>query len=542
MPALRKRQGQPGSVTPATIPAPIGGLNTVAPGVMMPELDCPLLWNMVSAENGLRSRLGSREWVTGLTGAADNLVRTMLTFKGSATNGTSDRAFAVTSSGIWDVTTSTATPTIALAFGITSGNAGYGVAHAVVTSAGHFLLYCDEANGYHVYTESTDTWAAVTMGGGATQVSGADPANFRFVAVHKNRIIFAKADSQTAYYLGTGSAIFGAATAFPLNLQFKNGGHLVGMWNWTYDGGSGMDDLLVFASAGADIAIYEGTDLTSANTIAIKGVWNVGGLPTFGRQVASPYGGDLLFITKAGLLPLSRLVSGANLQDAETYTTYKVSNLFNQLMLAKASLPGWSIRLNPEDNTLLVTVPTFAEQATQQLALSVASKSWSRYDGLPIYSSVMHDGKLYYGTVDGKVGIHDGEIDGVLLSDPQAYTPIQWRCITAFRTFGAGRQTQLVSIRPKILAEDSDPDFEVAARYNYNLTELASVATDAPGAGSWDVGEWDEAIWGDAYNPIQPVLGASGMGIDTAIAIRGAATSRTILVGFDILYRQGGWL
>jgi hypothetical protein len=528
------------TIEEAYVPAPVGGLNTVSAGGLMPALDCPLLWNMVSAENGLRSRLGSREWCTEMHGVADDTVRTLMSFKGSTASGTKDRVFATTSSGIFDVTSSGASPSYVLAFATQTGNAGRGVAHAVVTAAGHFLLYCDEVNGLHVYTESTDTWAAVAMGGGASQISGVDPATFRFAFVYKNRVCFAAADSQSLYYLDP-AAIYGAATAFPLRGQFRNGGHLVGGWNWTYDGGNGVDDALVLVSSGGDVVIYVGSDVSSASTIALRGVWSVPGLPS-GRDIASSYGGDLVLLTKAGLLPLSRLVAGSSLQDSETYATHKISNLFNQLMLSRSDLPGWSIRLNPEDNTLLVTVPTYENQPTEQLAMSVAAKSWSRYSDLPIYSSVVHAGKLYYGTVDGKVGIHDGYIDGVTLDDPNAYSAIQWRCLTAFRNLGNGRQKQVHSIRPTILSESSSPAYDVQAKYRYDMTELATVNSGPPASGDWDGGVWDTAVWGDGYSASQDIHGAVGMGVDVAIAIRGAATSRTVLVGFDVAFEQGGWL
>jgi hypothetical protein len=44
-----------------TMPAPVGGLNTVDAGASMPATDAILLKDMVAAEYGLRTRLGYRE-------------------------------------------------------------------------------------------------------------------------------------------------------------------------------------------------------------------------------------------------------------------------------------------------------------------------------------------------------------------------------------------------------------------------------------------------------------------------------------------------
>jgi hypothetical protein len=79
----------------AHIPAPVGGLNTIDPGYQMPDLDCPLLYNMIPAENGLRSRLGYKEWCTGV---GSSTVPTIMPFAGSSTNGSKDKLFA-TSTG-----------------------------------------------------------------------------------------------------------------------------------------------------------------------------------------------------------------------------------------------------------------------------------------------------------------------------------------------------------------------------------------------------------------------------------------------------------
>ncbi len=540
MPPVAARRRAPAPTAQAiTLPAPVGGINAISPAAGMPPTDCVVLWNMTAAEYGLRVRLGSREWCTGLTGAADDLVRTVLPFTGSTVSGSKNRLFATTSSGIWDVTSSSAAPTNVRTFADTTGNAGYGVAHVVVTSAGHFLLYCDEVNGLYVYTESTDAWAKVAEGVGATQISGVNPASFCFVASFKGRVWFVQKDTATAWYLAAGS-IFGAATTFPMGSKFKAGGHLVGLWNWTYDGGSGLDDALVAVSQGGDVLVWRGSDPAYAQTFSINGVWTVGPPPA-GRNIGTTLGGDLLLLSRSGLIPMSRLVSGVALEPTQ-YATGKVSNLFNAAMLSKASLTGWSMVLHPEDASLVVTVPTVAATATEQLVMSLAAKSWSRYRGLPIYSAASWGGKLYYGTTDGKVGINDGYVDGVTLSDPNAYSPVAWSLVTAFQNLGSPRQKQVQLIKPTFLSESATVAYGAEARYRYDFTEATELETVGSGLAAWDSGVWDSAVWAGEYSPTQQVGGAVGIGSDVAIALRGQSTVRTILAGVDVVFTVGGLL
>jgi hypothetical protein len=193
---MLRRQPQRAAVRSVTLPAPLGGMTTLAPGSAMPPLKSVLGQNVIPGQYGLQTRLGAREWVTGLDGAA----RSSLPFHGS--DASKNRLFYTTATGIWDCSSSTDTPTQVLTFDASTGNAGYGVCHAAVNAAGaHFLLYCDEVNGYHVYTESTDTWAKIAQGAGATEIDGVDPARFAFVTGWGNRIWFVERDTAAAWYL-----------------------------------------------------------------------------------------------------------------------------------------------------------------------------------------------------------------------------------------------------------------------------------------------------------------------------------------------------
>lgn len=515
----------------------MGGLNAISAGSAMPMSDCLRLYNLVPAEYGLRSRLGSREWVTGLTGAADDYVRTLIPFTGSAKNGSNDRLFSATSSGIWDVTSSTDAPVLSVTFGTNAGDAGYGTSTVMVTAAGHFLLYCDEVNGYYVYAENSGTWTKVAMGGGASQISGVNPAQFVHVHVHKNRVWFVEKDTGVAWYLAAG-AIFGTANSLNMGRQFKAGGPLVGLYGWTYDGGAGIDDSLVGISNGGDVVIWQGTD--PATDFALRGTWQVGPPPA-GRDLTTNVGGDVWILTRFGLLPISQLVVG-NTYDRSRLPAAKIAPLLNSAMMTKANKKGWAMRLHPEDGTLLLMVPTNDGQATEQFAFTLATPAWSQYRDLPIYSSAVLGGKLYYGTVDGRVCINDGYIDGLTLADPNSYTAVQWSLLTSFQNLGNARQKQVQMLRPTIITEGSVPSYNAQARYQYNFTELDTVTGGVSEGEAWDTALWDEAIWAGGSEASQNVTGTAGMGVDVAIAIRGTAITRTSLVGIDVFYTQGGAL
>lgn len=646
-----------------TVPAPVGGFNSIDVGSAMPPLDCIYLYNMLAGEHGQRTRLGYQEWALNLTGALGNEVRSMVPFVGSAANGSGNKLFAVTEAGIWDVSTASTTPTQLITFADQTGKAGFVTSHVCATIAGRFLLLCDEANGLYVYTETTASMAKVSAGTtqawaastayivgddvvanskvytctvagtssstapshpSGTAVDGTvtwqytsassssvigpslddqqnaiqiDPAQFVFVTVWKSRVWLVERDTSRAWYLGVNS-IYGTATSFDFGSKMRAGGPLVGLWEWSYDGGSGMDSLLVGISGAGDVVIYKGTDPTSADTFGLSGSWNVGGVVS-GRKIATDIGGETLVASVLGAIPLSKLVVGASVEDESIYATRKISNVFNQLASTFKDYPGWGFHLHPTDNALVVTVPSQGPgQATTQLAFSFAKKSWSYYRDLPIYSACVWNGELYFGTTDGRVCVNRGYVDNVPLSGQlwapdTAYTvgtrvvnggniyecdtggtsaasggptgtssgitdntvvwdyvasaasfaAVDFSLLTAFSSLGTPRNKRVQMVRPTFLAGAPSVSFETTVRYGYNMLEPTEVSGNGGGGeGTWDAATWDSSVWGGEYTATQTLRGAVGMGREVAIAIRGNAISKTTLVGIDVHFDAGGLL
>lgn len=517
------------------VPAPVGGLNTAAAGLALPPGDCPHVRNLLAAENGLRSRFGSREWVVGLTGDGDNEGRTLIPVHGSGTT----KLYEATSLGLWDVSASTDAPTLEVAFPTTGGLAGWGVWTTMVSAGGHYAFYADEANGLYRYSEVGGSWTKVVFGSGVGEIAGVDPATVAFVRVFAGSLWLVPHDSASAWYLPAG-AVAGTASEFPMGVKLPHGGTLIGLWDWTYDGGSGMDDALVAIASGGDVLVYQGTDPNDASTFGLKGVWYMGPPPA-GRRIASPYGGDLLLITRQGVVPMSRLVVGIPDARAESLT-FKVSNLLNSLMLQRGDYRGWQIVQHPEDNALMLIVPKGTGTAYLQLVQSPASKGWFLWDGLTMVNAEVHDGTLYFGDTSGRVLRNTGFVDEILLNDTSAYTPIDWSLVTAASEFGAPLQKQIGIIRPVVLSDSTFPAVEVEARYGYLQNLPASPALVLGGANTWGTGIWNTAVWGGAEAPQQPVRGATGMGTAVSLAIRGTAIDKTVLVAIDVSWTMGGML
>jgi hypothetical protein len=93
-----------------------------------------------------------------------------------------------------------------------------------------------------------------------------------------------------------------------------------------------------------------------------------------------------------------------------------------------------------------------------------------------------------------------------------------------------------------VLSQGGSIAFQAQARFDWDLTEPASVSTAAATGSTGDSGLWATATWAGAYQSQATVFGATGMGSAMAIAIRGAASSRMTLTGIDVAYELGGYL
>jgi len=539
-----RHRGQAQRLRTFHLDAPVGGDDTVSPGLAIPASNSIFSYNCIGAEYGLRSRLGWREWAILGTGEQ---VRSLLPYTGSTGDGSANRLFACTTSGIWDVSASGDTsghgvaPTQVVTFGTQNGDSGWGSSTVFVNAAGaHFLVYCDEANGYYSYAESGSTWTAGGIAG--TAISGADPAKLVSVLPWKNRLWFVERDSSRGWYLDIG-AVSGAATAFVFGSRFQRGGDLRSLASWTGDGGAGIDDLLVSISGGGDVLVYQGTDPASASTFALKGVWYAGSVPA-GRRLTTDNGGDLLLMTSTGVLPVSRLTTGVNpIQDRSLYSTERIANLWNQLQVQSSSLRGWAMRIHPQDSALMVLAPTTSGQPSQPLVMSLITRGWHRYRDMPIgVCAEPWGGTLYFGTEDGRVCVNDGYLDGVLLSDPNSYTPIDWSALTAASNLGAPTNKRINWIDAEVVSQGGAVPLNAEARYNLDMSEAAipSSTTSTTSAAVWGTSLWDTGVWGGAYETQRRRFGAYGTGREVAVAVRGLATSRMTLVGLDIGWEQGG--
>lgn len=121
---------------------------------------------------------------------------------------------------------------------------------------------------------------------------------------------------------------------------------------------------------------------------------------------------------------------------------------------------------------------------------------------------------------------------------------IKFRSLTSFQTLGEHARLKRVGIARTIGVLAGTASFNVDAVYDYKIETTIPAPENTPTSGInvWDSAVWDSATWDfDVEGKSFPV-GVLGMGRAVAVAIRGDATTRINIVGWDMLLSVGGYL
>ena len=307
----------------ASLTIPYKGLNAKAPLSVMEPGFALSLSNLFCEPGGLRSRKGYTELAKNIPGSV--AIPTILSYfpKDAATAS----VYAAKDGKLYDVTGGGSGPWTEESGVVGATDWWTGINFQNI--AGSFLCACNAGGGYVIFNGTT--WTTPVAGTDPGEIDGVDPADLVFIMEFKKRIWFIEKDSTNAWFLPTGQ-ITGTASQFDFGEQFKHGGKLVAIVNWTIDGGEGLDDYLVAVSSEGDVVVYKGTDPTDAATFEKRGSWYVGTLPSGHRQVTQN-GGDVYILSQSGLVPLSRLLEGSkfSLQADQRISEY-IDPLITELM------------------------------------------------------------------------------------------------------------------------------------------------------------------------------------------------------------------
>lgn len=525
-------------------PSPMGGID-IRRSVGSQDMEhCVYTFNLCPFEYGLRVRQGYREWQVEVTAGFNAGIHTLIPYAAASDLGAGDKLFAINNEGIWDVTIVDSAPIQMVVFPDQDIDAGYGTfTHYVNQAEEDVLFYADNINGLYEYISLTNSWINTGI------LSNLDESSVKFVMSHKNNVWFAVKGSTVGYYLPI-LASSGEVTPQFFGDKFKHGGELDGLFSWTVDGGSGVDDILVAVGHAGDVVVYTGSGPDESDW-GMKGSYYIGVIPNTPR-FGTEQGGELYLLSAFGLISLDDLLKGVDTSVFQTATqgssiSFKIAGIIRESMKEKRDLRGWDVQKIPSEGGLLLSVPTILGEAPIQFYFNLGTQGWSMWRDVPMTAFTEFQDTVYFGDLNGRILRMDVPVDNFLLDPIEGENngvDINFSILTAFTSMGAdGIYKGVKLIRPEFLSS-REPSHTSQARYDFDLGEGFAFPSLAPNIGQlalWNAGDWDDAVWGTTSTSSYPtVSGAWGTGRYVAIATKGSCRASTRLVGWDIIYTVGG--
>jgi hypothetical protein len=498
-----------------SIPAPLGGWNARDSVADMDEQDAVVLTNWYPGTTDVLARKGFTQYATGFS----TDVNSFLPYSG----GGSISLFAASSTHIYDVS-STGAIGAAVVSGLTSSKF---ISINISTTGGNFLMAVNNSDKLQGYN-GTSWWVD---GDGTHDITGFDTSTASFIFLTMHRVFMIEHNTLNFWYLGTES-IAGSASKFSLQAVARQGGYLVAMGSWTLDAGFGSEDLTVFVTNHGEIIVYGGTDPASSSTWALRGVWKIGS--PIGSNCLFKYAGDMLYISRDGLVPLSTVMQSDRL-NPKTFLSNKIQWAISNAVTSYGSNYGWQAIYYPNANMILLNVPV-GSGIQEQYVMNTITQSWARFTGYNANCWVLYNENIYFGA-NGYVGqAWNGYIDNT--------SAIQSYATQAYSYFKSkGQKKRFTMARPIMLASGS-PSIKMAVNTDFNTSQNYAPLSFTPTTQAvWDTAVWDTDVWSDTTSVVDQWQGINGLGFAAGISLQSQSSGIEVhWVSTDLVYEIGGVL
>lgn len=550
----------PSFLIPDSVPAPIGGWDTLSPLASMDPTHAIQLNNWIPRPGYVEVRKGSQpassagggdfspvdyppsdfyETVTALGDFSDNdfnpadfnvgflAINTLMAY--NAPSSINSKLFAVAGSTIYDATTSTLTPTTVTT--LTTSQCQY--TNIYNTFGNAFLVVCNGADTERIYNGSSWSNLAIT---------GPAPGTIVNVAVHKGRLWMATTNSSLVWYMPVG-AISGPATQFNLSPFFSLGGYVQAIAAWSVDTRQFVDDYIAFISSRGEVAVYQGTDPSSAATWSLVGIYRIGA--PINRKCFLKISGDLFIICVDGIIPMTEMLSTDRGAANRVSPFLQIMDTVRQAIKTYQTNYGWQLIEYFRGQLAILNVPVVANKSAVQYGINVLTGAPFSWSGINANCWEIFNDALYYGANDGSVYQYD--VDAA-----DGNTPVVATLQTAWNYFNKrGMRKKFNSVRPLITT-----DFAVTPALGLNIdfgsggtVTIPSFAASGSGGSFWDSAVWDNAVWpSESANSIQ-WQSVAGEGFAASLTMQVTTTKQGVSQGvilqlnaFDINMEPGGML
>lgn len=500
-----------------SIPSPVGGLNDRDSIADMPAKDAVILDNWWPYPSYIGVRKGSANHVTGFASPVETLVEYL------PPSGAS-KLFAIAGTSIYDATTAGAVGA-AVVTGLS--NAIWQDA-AITTPGGSFLYLVNGVDSPRLWDGAT--WTTIT-GLSTPAITGVTTSLLAQACLFKNRLFFVENNSLRIWYLPVNS-IGGLAAQLDLGSVFRLGGSITACYTWTIDAGAGADDHFVIISSNGEVAVYSGTDPSSATDWRIVGVFSLG--RPLGRRCGTKYGGDLAINTTEGLYPLGKALLSSTVAKSVALTD-KIQNSTSIAAAEYRNNTGWQVTLYSDANMMILNVPA-GNGNNYQYAQNTITGAWCKFVGWDARCWLNASSGLYYGSGTAVVKAWTTTTDNGV--------GIQADCLPAFSYFGQkARNKFFTMLRPNILTNGS-PSVIYGLNTDFAAQEPSgTLSTSTPTGMVWGSMTWGSMVWGGSLVPMSSWNTVGGIANSAAIRLKVLNNGADVrLTNVDYLHQVGGIL
>jgi len=376
--------------------------------------------------------------------------------------------------------------------GGTSGATGY-ILHVEPSSPTTGFFYLTDVVGTFQNNELiTSSTGSATADGVPSDyyngITGVDTRLFSYVWSYKNRLYFIQKDSQDYWYLPIDS-IGGAATKFPMGGEFSEGGSLLIGSSWSLDtsGDGGLSEQCIFVTTEGQVSVYQGISPSDAATWSKVGTYKIG--KPLGALAWIRAGGDIIFATDIGDIPLSQAINRDIAALAPAAVSYPIETEWNREVAARRTSP-WTCVVWPEQQMVIVAPPRVSDNPPIAFIANARTGAWSKFTNWDIRCLCVFEGRLFFGSESGRVvecyvtGMDEG-------------VPFTANYVPMFNDFGNPASLKIPLIARARLRGSNEVNVQLDIMSDYMINLPSSPSSNPIDISSvWGGSVWGSSTWG----------------------------------------------
>jgi len=325
-------------------------------------------------------------------------------------------------------------------------------------------------------------------------IAGVATSSLSYLWVYQSRVFFVEKNSLDAWYLAVDS-VGGTATKFPLGGVFTLGGSLVYGASWSLGEGAsgGLSAQCAFVSSEGEVAVYQGNDPSDAATWSLVGVYRIG--KPLGNLAHIRAGGDIVIATDIGFVPLSQAIQRDYAALSPSAVSFPIEDAWREATELRSG-SAWTCQVWPSKQMVVVALPAINEQRPEWFVANTRTGKWGNFTGWHSHCMEVFQGRLFYGSNDGKV------IEAMVTGQDEG-SPFVGTYVPLFDDLRTPGSLKIAQMARTVLRSPVSLNEQVSMMTDFEVN--LPPAPDAPQidvSSVWGGAVWGESVWGTAASPI----------------------------------------